>query len=197
MVRYVNYLWNCCCMLETYKCYHPLSMLLILSAVNVLTQGIYVTTITTPVPSSTCIAIDDAILVICFIPATSYEVTTILILAIISLATNTTPVVINCLIINANHGVIIVVIMLITSLFSCSFHIRANWFGTHRFHLFSLLRLVSCLTCLILLNSLCLTLLSVLLLLTLECTAFWIDFLFFVHMNPSPLRFFSEDVLGL
>ena len=111
MIRYVNYLWNCCCMLETYKCYHPLSMLLILSVVNVLTQVIYVTTITTPVPSSTCIAIDDAILVICFILATSYEVTTILIIAIISLATNTTLVVINCLIIMRT--------MVLLSLLSC------------------------------------------------------------------------------
>ena len=65
-----------------------------------------------------------------------------------------------------------------------------------RFHLFPLLRLVFCFTCLILLNSLCLTLLSVLLLLILDCTTFLIDFLSFVYMNPFPTTFFFKSCSG-
>ena len=78
----MNYLWNCC-MLEIEKICGLLPMLLMLPVVNVFV-----------------ITTDVSILLICLIPTTSHETTTIM-----NLIINTTLAVINCLVTATIHVV--------------------------------------------------------------------------------------------
>ena len=154
----MNYLWNCC-ILEIERICRFLPMLLMLSVVTVFVTTI-ATFVWSGNPVATDVSIlvicliptnsHEATTIMNLVINTTLAVINRLItntahVVINCLVTASTHVVINCLVTNATHAVInwlityttLVVInslitMLITSFFSRSFHIRANWFGTHK-----------------------------------------------------------------